>query len=160
VNLWRPISAMDEIAVRNLYQNLVPPLVQSAEPLVSHHVRRMAYWQNNEIMGYVNWTQGPLGLVVRPLVHPDLTEYGALVRSLMSSLPRLGRPVYLTVRSYQSWLENALADLPAEVSPRHALLVKHLATLQRMPVGARLGVDPLSPEVPTASILNHFYTPK
>ena len=150
---WHAVSSVDEFAIRNLYQNLVPPLVQSAEPLPSQRLRGLVYWQNDEIMAYVNWVEGPRGLFVHPIIHPDLTNYGDLLCSLVQSLPRMGRPVYLAVRSYQSWLENALTDLPAEASPRHALLVKHLATLQRVPLNARLGVDTRSSEVPTASMV-------
>lgn len=151
---WHPVSANDEIAVRSLFLNLVPPLVQSAEPLPNQRLRGLAYRQNGEIMAYVEGIFGPQGLFLHPIVHPDLTEYGPLVCSLMQSLPRLGRPVYLAVRSYQSWLEHALADLPAQSSPRHALLVKHLANLQRVPLSARLGVEKRSSEIPTASIVN------
>ena len=150
---WQPISPVDEFAVRSLYQNLVPPLVQSAEPLTNHQLRGLVYRQNDEIMAYVYWIEGPRGLFLHPIIHPDLTNYGDLLRSLVNSLPRMGRPVYLAVRSYQAWLENIMADLPAEASPRHALLVKHLATLQRVPLTARLGVDTRSSEVPTASIV-------
>jgi hypothetical protein len=153
---WQPVSATDEIAVRSLYQNLVPPLVQSAEPLPNRRLRGLAYRHKQEIMGYADWVQGPRGLFLHPVVHPDLTEHSELLRSLVHSLPLMGRPVYLAVRSYQSWLETALADLPAESSPRHALLVKHLATLQRVPLSARLGVEARSSEVPTASMVNHF----
>ena len=153
---WQPVSTIDETAVRSLFQNLVPPLIQSAEPLPNRRLRGLAYRQSGEIMAYVEGTSGPRGLFLHPLVHPDLTEYGELVRSLMYSLPRLGRPVYLAVRSYQSWLENALFDLPAQASPRHALLVKHLATLLRVPLSARLGVEKRSSEVPTISIVNHY----
>jgi hypothetical protein len=151
---WQPVSDADEPAVRMLFQNLVPPLVQSAEPLPNRRLRGLAYRQDGEIMAYVQGISGSRGMFLHPLVHPDLTEYSELVRSLMQSLPPLGRPVYLAVRSYQSWLENALADLPAETSPRHALLVKHLAKLQRVPLTARLGVEQRSSEVPTASIVN------
>ena len=153
---WLPVAFNDEPAVRSLFQNLVPPLIQSAEPLPNRRLKGLVYRQDGEIMAYVEGITGPRGLFLHPLVHPDLTEYGELVQSLMHSLPRLGRPVYLAVRSYQSWLENALADLPAQSSPRHALLVKHLANLLRVPLSARLGVEPRSSEVPTASIVNHF----
>jgi hypothetical protein len=146
--------------VRLLYQNLVPPLVQSAEPLPNRRLRGLAYRQNGEIMAYVEGIYGQHGLFLHPLVHPDLTEYSELVRSLMQSLPRLGRPVYLAVRSYQSWLENGLADLSphAQASPRQALLVKHLAKLQRVPLSARLGVEARSSELPTASIIHQVQT--
>lgn len=157
---WQPVTPVDEIAVRNLYQNLVPPLVQSAEPLPAQRLRGQVYWQNGEIMAYVYWIEGPRGLFLHPIIHPDLTNYGDILRSLVQNLPRLGRPVFLAVRSYQSWLENALADLPAEATPRHALLVKHLATLQRVPLTARLGVDTRSSEVPTASIIQNIHNPE
>ncbi len=153
---WQPVTALDEIAVRSLYQNLVPPLVQSAEPLPNRRLRGLAFRHNNEIMAYVEWVQGPRGLFLHPVVHPDLTDYTELLRSLVRCLPLLGRPAYLAVRSYQSWLENALTDLEAGATPRHALLVKHLTTLQRVPLGARLGVEARSSEVPTASMVNHF----
>jgi hypothetical protein len=153
---WQPVANGDEIAVHNLYQSLVPPLVQSAEPLPNRRLRGLVYRQNGELMGYAEWIRGPKGVFILPIVHPDLTDYGNLLLSLVRSLPLLGRPAYLAVRSYQSWLENALADLPAEAAPRHALLVKHLASLQRVPLNARLGVETRSSELPTAPILNHF----
>ena len=40
--------------------------------------------------------------------------------------------------------------------PALTRLVKHLANLLRVPLSARLGVEPRSSEVPTASIVNHF----
>ena len=51
-----------------------------------------------------------------------------LVRDLLQNLPdRASRPVYLCVRSYQSWLEAAIEELGAEPGPRQAVMVKHLA---------------------------------
>jgi hypothetical protein len=41
------------------------------------------------------------------------------------------------VRSYQSWLENALTELGAEAAPRQAVLVKHLIARQRSPLRER-----------------------
>lgn len=153
---WQPVMPVDEPAVRSLFQNLVPPLVQSAEPLPNRRLHGLVYRQNGEIIGYVDGVQGPYGVFLHPVVHPDLTDACDLVQSLVRSQQRPGRPVYLAIRSYQSWLEPTLADLPAESTPRHALLVKHLATLQRVPLTARLGVEKRSSEVPTASIVNHF----
>lgn len=158
---WQPVTLADEPAVRSLFQNLVPPLVQSAEPLPNRRLKGLAYHQNNEIMAYVEGTYGPRGLFLHPIVHPDISDVGGLVRSLAAAAAPAGkaskrRPIYLAVRSYQSWLEQALADLPAESSPRHGLLVKHLATLQRVPLSARLGVETRSSELPTAPIVNQM----
>jgi len=41
------------------------------------------------------------------------------------------RPVYVCVRSYQAWLESVLEDMGGQVGPQQAVLVKHLAKLQK-----------------------------
>jgi hypothetical protein len=160
-NFWQPVTPADEPAVRSLFQNLVPPLVQSAEPLPGRRLRGLAYRQNKEIMAYVEGVFGPRGLFLHPIVHPDISDAAELVRSLaLAASPPgkagAGRPIYLAVRSYQSWLEPALAALPAESSPRHGLLVKHLASLQRVPLSARLGVEARSSELPSAPMVNQM----
>ncbi|HEX7598052.1 MAG TPA: hypothetical protein VF518_07540, partial [Polyangia bacterium] len=74
-----------------------------------------------------------------PLIHPDIEDAVSLVKSLPAALaPLLGRPIYMAVRSYQAWLENTLSDLSAKSSPRQALMVKHMAQTQRVPLTARL----------------------
>jgi hypothetical protein len=58
-----------------------------------------------------------------------------LIKVLAGVLPnQSSRPVYLAVRSYQSWLENGLRKIGAEAAPRQALLVKHLIARQRSPI--------------------------
>jgi hypothetical protein len=71
------------------------------------------------------------------------------------------RPVYLAVRSYQAWLEHALEDAQAQVSPRQALMVKHLVKLQRIPVTNPQFVtresrqaEPTASSLPNASMTN------
>jgi hypothetical protein len=51
---------------------------------------------------------------------------------LLSKVPnRRSRPVYICVRSYQSWLETAIEDLGAEAGPRQAVMVKQLVSQQK-----------------------------
>jgi hypothetical protein len=49
---------------------------------------------------------------------------------------QLGRPVYISIRSYQAWLESFLAESGAKSGPRQALMVKHLVSAQRAPAYA------------------------
>jgi len=136
---WQPVREEDEWSVRSLFQNLVPPLAQSAEPLTMRRQRGLIYRQGTEIMAYVEGVFGPRGIYLSPLIHPDIEDAYSLVKSLPAALaPLLGRPVYLAVRSYQAWLENTLTDLGAKSSPRQALMVKHMAQTQRVPLTARL----------------------
>jgi hypothetical protein len=136
---WQPVQEEDEWAVRSLFQNLVPPLAQSAEPLTIRRQSGLVYRQGSEIMAYVQGIFGPLGIYLYPLIHPDIEDALNLIKTLPSALvPLLGRPVYLAVRSYQAWLETTLTDLDSQSSPRQALMVKHLAHAQRVPLTARL----------------------
>ncbi len=78
-----------------------------------------------------------MGIYLQPLIHPAVDDVLRLVRSFLGGLSfQLGRQVYLSIRSYQAWLENALSELDVEVSPRQALLVKHLVVQQRSPAFA------------------------
>jgi len=61
-------------------------------------------------------------------IYPDTQNVTERLEDLLHNLPnRHSRPVYLCVRSYQSWLENSLEDLQAEAGPLQAVMVKHLA---------------------------------
>lgn len=135
--LWEPASDLDRIAIRSLFQSLVPPLVQSAEPLDDHAVQGFVYEKNGELLGYVEVIYGPQGIYLQPLIHPASDEVPLLINSFLTNLPfHLGRPAYFSIRSYQAWLEKPLTDLQAESSERQALLVKHLALAQRAPAYA------------------------
>jgi hypothetical protein len=138
---WRPATSADEVAIRNLYHNLVPPLVQGAESSPGQHLPGLVFRQDGELLGYIEANYGPHGIFLNPLLHPSIDDAFGLLNSLRWSLsPLFNRPVYLAVRSYQAWLEIFLQQMDTEVSPRHGLLVKHLAALQRVTANARLGV--------------------
>lgn len=153
---WQPVREEDEWAVRGLFQNLVPPLAQSAEPLVLRRQRGLVYRQGTEIMAYVEGVFGPRGIYLYPLIHPDIEDAQSLVKSLPAALaPLLGRPIFMAVRSYQAWLENTLTDLDAKSSARQALMVKHMAQTQRVPLTARLVQMEGRQIEPAKSVANH-----
>ncbi len=136
-NVWETSNDLDALPIRALYQALVPPLVQTADPLVERAMTGLVYEQNGELLAYIEPTYGPMGIYLQPLIHPAVDDVLRLVRSFLGGLSfQLGRQVYLSIRSYQAWLENALSELDVEVSPRQALLVKHLVVQQRSPAFA------------------------
>ena len=92
----------------------------------------MLYYAKGELLAYVELKYGPRGLWANPLVHTDAEDITHRLLDLFRSLPRqTSRQVYICVRSYQSWLESTLEDLGAEVGPRQAVMVKHLAVGQK-----------------------------
>jgi hypothetical protein len=163
-NRWTTASPLDEIALRSLYQSLVPPLVQSAEPFTFHAHQGLVYRQDDahhhhgEVLGFIEGRRGPRGVYLQPIVHPDVENMQELMADLLQALPAfyLGRPVYIAVRSYQSWLEAALEEMHGQASPRQALFVKHLASAQRvLATNKRLVMEKHQAE-PTAPMVNNF----
>ena len=126
---WTRVEVIHLPAIQSLYQQIVPPLLHPVEPIP----RRAVGWINDAgAKCYVNVTQGVYGIVLTPLIHPEVADVSAKIVSLVNHLPeRRNRPVYLCVRSYQAWLEPALEDLGARAGERQAVMVKHLTRLVR-----------------------------
>lgn len=154
---WHKPSPTDENSVRSLFQTLVPPLVQNAEPFMNGGIPRLVYRINGDILAYVESVSGISGIYLVPVIHPSVKDIHSLLLDLFGQFQGLGRPVYLQVRSYQAWLSDALQQVRAEPSPRFALMVKHLAVgqLNASREAQRARSDQRQAE-PTTSILNHY----
>ena len=124
---WMRSRSVNRPALQSLYHQIVPQLMHPVEPL-SKNARGLIC--NGDVKCFVSLASGAQGIVLTPLIHPEVTDVDAKLASLLNCVPdRRGRPVYLCVRSYQAWLEPALADLGAKAAPRQAVMVKHLARL-------------------------------
>lgn len=154
---WMIPSPVDENTIRSLFQTLVPPLVQNAEPFTNGGALRLVYKTNDEVLAYVESLNGPEGFYLIPVIHPSVEDIGLLLQDLNEQFSGLGKPVYLQVRSYQAWLSDALQQLKAEPSPRFALLVKHLVLTQLSKASAlqRSLADQPQTE-PSASLLHNI----
>jgi hypothetical protein len=125
---WRTATDRDVIAIRSLYNNLMPGLVQQVEPFLADRLSGLVHYQEGTLLGYVELKYGHRGVWVQPFIHPDAEHVADGVIDLVQNLPRrLSRPLYICVRSYQSWLEPRVEELGAKPGPRQALMVKHLA---------------------------------
>jgi hypothetical protein len=110
----------------------VPALVLPVEPAGSGRLQGLVYRRSGELLAYASVFYGPVGIWVQPFFHPETGNVPELLLELLTGLPRRnGRPIYLCVRSYQAWLESALEDFSAEVGPRQAVMVKHMAVSQK-----------------------------
>jgi hypothetical protein len=133
VTEWRPATDRDLIPVRSLYNNIIPGLVQQVEPFPTEHLNGLIYHLEEDLPAYVDLRYGHRGVWAQPFIHPDMKDVTERLQDMLAALPnRLSRPVYLCVRSYQSWLEPAIESLGAEPSPRQAMMVKHFAIPQKV----------------------------
>lgn len=129
---WQTASGADLVAVKSLYHNLIPGLVQHVEPFSDERLSGYICRQGGDLLAYAELKYGRRGIWMQPFIHPDAEEIAQGLVDLLLNLPyRLSRPVYLCVRSYQSWLEHVLEDLGAKPGPRQAMMVKHLAVPQK-----------------------------
>lgn len=132
---WVVLNHASQHAIQSLYHAVVPPLVQGAEAMDKRPVHGWGYTQDGELMAFVDVVNGPQGIYLLPVFHPNLGGTTQLLQKLINQLPGLyGRPVHLAVRGYQSWLNNAAEDLGGTPSETKALMVKHLARAQRVGV--------------------------
>ncbi len=123
---WRRVQSVDMPAVQSLHYQIVPALLHPVEPAPN----RVVGFVYKGMKCYANVTAGMYGIVLTPLVHPEELNVSEKISSLIHTLrDRRGRPVYLNVRSYQTWLEPVLEDLGAKPSARQAVMAKHLARL-------------------------------
>ena len=128
ITSWRTTKSSDIISVRSLYANLIPGLVQGVEAPLANQIRGLLYHADDETLAYMDIKYGPRGILIQPLIHPDMDRVTARLVYLLNNLPyRRSRPVYINIRSYHSWLEPSLEDLGAEAGPRQAVMVRHLA---------------------------------
>jgi hypothetical protein len=129
---WRSAISPDEIPIRSLYNNLVPALVQQVEPLSIQRSKGMVYYDHGELIAFVELKYGHRGIWAQPFVHPDAQDMAQHFIDLLRRVPnRRSRPVYICVRSYQSWLETAIEDLGAEAGPRQAVMAKQFVIQQK-----------------------------
>ncbi len=158
---WKASRPRDIIGVRSLYCNVVPGLVQQVEPLPKKDIKGVVYYQNGELLAFVELKYGTKGIWVQPFVHPDTQGFDQHLVHLLHDLPgRRERPLYICVRSYQSWLESAVEAMGAQPGPQQAVMVRHLAISRR--VKETLSIPALNgkriePTAPVVHIENTAY---
>ncbi len=160
--LWRPFQQIDQHNFNNLYHAVVPPLVQGAEAMDKRPVQGIVHYVEGEMMAFVDVTNGPKGVFLTPVIHPNIHEPEQLISALIRVINTSnGRPIYIAVRDYQSWLNGASEALGGVPGLRKIMLVKHLMNKQRVSIPATIrkvleshGTEPTSPMVNRTSRLN------
>lgn len=127
---WRIWTCEDIPYMRRMYLTLVPPLIQPVEPLTRREMLGLVFYDNKgSLQAYADLVYGPAGIWVLPLIHPQtMISMDVLLAQMLLSLPEInGRPVYITARSYQPWVESALENMGAEPGPEQALMIHYMA---------------------------------
>lgn len=130
---WRACRSSDLFSARSLYCNVVPGLVQQVEPFPKEKLKGFVHFQNGDLIAYTEPKYGRHGVWIQPYVHPDAAQFDRQLVDLLRNLPHRGsRPLYICIRSYQSWLESAVEAVGARPGPSEAVMVRHLTLTQRV----------------------------
>jgi hypothetical protein len=153
---WRPELRNDRNAIRSLYINIVPALVQQVEPPPERNGRGLVYWLEGEMLGFLDIMRGPRGIWFQPYFHPAATVSDDLLAGFIQAFsPSKTKPMYVSVRSYQGGVGGSLDRLGFTSCADQAVMVKRLAHLVVDQVHATLpAIEGTQPE-PTAPFA-HF----
>jgi hypothetical protein len=150
---WRACRSRDLIGVRSLYCYVVPGLVQQVEPLPEKNLKGVVHYHKGDLLAFVELKYGRNGIWVQPFIHPDAEGFDRTLFHLLNDLPGRGnRPLYICVRSYQSWLESAIESMGAQPGSQQAVMVRHLALTRRVNQSYPLPVINGTRAEPTAPI--------
>lgn len=159
---WRSFQQIDQHNLNTLYHAVVPPLVQGAEAMDKRPAHGYVHYQNGELLAYVDVISGPKGIFLTPIVHPSLHQTETLFANLFRMINgNNGRPYYLAIRDYQSWLNSTAEMLGGQPGNRRIMLVRHLINKQRVSVPSAIrkvleahGTEPTSPIVHNTTLIN------
>jgi len=134
----------DEALIKALHLRAAPKMTYQAEVsfdlLRSTHRmdRGFVLMRGNELVAHVSVRQGKRGYGMQALFRPDAEDDArpTLQFALAHLLSRAQRPVYLTVRHYQSWMLPILDELGFVHVTSTMLMVRHTAVRVHQPVWA------------------------
>ncbi len=154
--LWGSYRSRDSIGIRSLYCNVVPGLVQQVEPLPKKSFKGVVFYKDGDVVAFVELKYGRNGIWVQPFIHPDAEGFSQQLVHVLRNLPGRGdRPLFICIRSYQSWLESAIQALGAKAGNMQAVMVRHLTVAQRakqpfaIPAMNGTSAEPTAPIIPS-----------
>ncbi len=130
----------DAHGIHLLYGNIVPRLVQPVAEPPAHSIG-LVYRKHERVEGHVAVSEGRGGIYLSPCLHPDVFSEAPAILSAAIEHARHSSarvPVYVAVRRYQDWLEDALVDLGFVPWTRQAVMLRHIAAGVRQPAFAPL----------------------
>ena len=145
----QPETKADQTGVAALLGSTIPRIMQAILG-PSTDMAGLVYRKDGKIEAYIAYSEGKHGVYVLPFVHPEvLDEAPDIIAAAWQQIERSRKlPVYVCVRGYQGWLENAMRDLDFDPWLEQAVMVKHLtagvrqASFEQIELGTSRGRKP------------------
>ena len=146
-------TADDQTGIAALLGCTIPRIMQTVMgPSADMH--GLVYRKSGVIDAYIAYSEGKHGVYLLPYLHPEaLDEARDIVAAALLQIERCRRlPIYVSVRGYQGWLENAMRDLGFAPWLEQAVMVKHLTAGVRQTSFAQVRLGASSSRKPAATV--------
>ena len=148
-----PENEDDEVGIAALLGCTIPRIMQSVMG-PSPDMRGLVYRRDGQVEAYLAYSEGKHGVYLMPFVHPEVL--GEAPDILAAALQQIGRcrklPVYICIRGYQGWLENAAHDLGFAPLLEQAVMVKHLTAGVRQASFESVNISASGRQKPAANL--------
>jgi hypothetical protein len=162
VNGLREQTKDDEPLIKALHLRTAPKMTYQAEVSfdllrATHRMDRgFVLMRASELIGHVSVRQGRRGYGMQALFRPEAEdEAKSMLQYALSRLQKYERkPVYVTVRHYQSWLLPLLDELGFMHMTSTMLMVRHTAARVHQPVWSSQAIEGVVVKKPHSASIN------
>jgi hypothetical protein len=119
-------TSNDQIGIMSLICHTIPTLQQGvATP--NNDCNGLVYRHNGQVEAYIAYSEGKNGVYLIPYIHPDIARFASDI--LESAVAHIGSqlPIYVCVRSYQAWLNDAVCNMNFQPVTEQAIMVRQIA---------------------------------
>ncbi len=155
IRLDKEISS-DQIGIMSLIYTTVPPMLKQVAAPPSD-MEGLVYRRNDRIEAYIGISEGVNGVYLLPFIHPDvLSQAEDIIKAAIAQIDHCAKvPIYVCVRSYQSWLNSVFEALNFEEWIEQAVMVKQIAVGIRHPGFAKVA---LQDKLKIISTVPHYWS--
>lgn len=147
----------DQVGIASLMGCTIPGILQTVMG-PSTDMEGFVYRKDKRIEAYIAYSEGKHGVYLIPYLHPDvLSDASDIIAKAFLMIDRSRKvPIYVSVRGYQGWLENAMLDLNFTPWLEQAVMVKHLTAGVRQASfsSMKLSANRVNQVAPTMRMIN------
>ena len=143
----------DQLGIAALLGSTIPSILQTVMG-PSNDLDGLVYRKAGRVEAYITYSEGKHGVYLMPYLHPGvLDDAPDIVAAALLKIERCRKlPVYVSVRGYQGWMENAMLDLGFTPWLEQAVMVKHLTAGVRQASFAQLSLGTGGGQKPAATL--------
>lgn len=123
---WQPYLSRHALALRLLRNSLVPPQLHHLDYGPADTKDSFVLHVDGKLCAFADVQRGPHAIWLQVVAEPHESVADSLMALLIQLRPRPSRPVYISVRAHQDWLEPILEGLDAQPGPRQVVLVRRM----------------------------------